>query len=211
MKNLLTLSLTTASLLIASSIYAGTNCRNGCDRDGSGEEDPSVAVVAEDEQMQGERPQRDRGEGAEGERPRRGGEQGERPRRGGGDPLRALDLSDDQKEQVKEIMEANRAEAREIMETARAAKEAGEDVDREAIREQLGALREAARLNVYENVLNEEQQAKMDEIREKMEARRAEMQERRGERGERPQRGGDSDGERPQRRRGGGEGSGLDL
>lgn len=243
MKTLLALSLTTASLLAASTAFAGPNCRGGCDRnratppaevtypvlapDAAAEEakcprkDKSddgegVAVVAQDEEMQeGERPRR--GEGAEGERPRRGGEAGERPQRGGGDPLRSVGLSDEQKEQVQEIMAASREEAKAIMEAAKAAVEAGEEVDRAEIRGQMEALREAARKDIYDNVLTDEQRAKMDEIRAEMEKRRAEMEARRAERGEegerpRRERGGEGEGERPERPRRGGEGNGdLDL
>lgn len=232
MKTLLALSLTTASLLVASSALAGGNCRGGgCDRnrgtqpeevtypviapESASEEakcprkdkegsdaNEGVAVIAEEEMQEGEaeRPRRERGEGAEGDRPRRGGE---------GDPLRQLGLTDEQKEQVKEIMLASREQAEEILKAAKAASEAGEEVDRAAVREQLVTLREAARKDIYDNVLTDEQRAKMDEIRAEMEKRRAEMEARRAEEGDKPRRGGEGEGQRPRR---GGEGGGdLDL
>lgn len=221
MKNLLALSLTTASLLAASSAWAGGNCSGGCDRDRGttpeevtypvlapaqadeakcpgkeGSEGEGVAVLAQDEEMEGERPQRpERGE--RGERPQRGeGEEGERPRRGDRDQMGNLGLDEDQQAAVKAIMDASREEGQAIIAAAREASEAGEEVDRAAIREQLGALREAAQQKVYDEVLTEEQQVKVDEMKAEREARRAEREANGGE-GE--------EGDRPQRRQRGGE------
>jgi len=229
MKTLLALSLTTASLLVASSALAGGNCRGGCDRnrgtqpeevtypviapdsasdeakcprkdkEGS-DENEGVAVLAEDEVMPAAQ---------EGERPRRERAETDRPQRGGGDPLRQLDLTEEQKESVKEIMAASREQAEAIMKAAKAASEAGEEVDRAAVREQLGALREGARKDIYDNVLTDEQRAKMDAIRAEMEKRRAEMEARRAEEGDKPRPSREGESDRPRR---GGEGGGdLDL
>jgi len=166
----------TAALLVAGSAFAGPNCKKCPSKDGASEE--GVYEVAErDGDAKPEK--RERGEK---------GERGERKRRGH-HPLRGLDLTDDQKEQVKEIMAAAREQAKAIMEDAKAKKQAGEEIDRKAIRTQMMEIRKGAMKNVYDNVLTEEQQTKIDEHRKKMEERRAEREKNReGKDGERPER-----------------------
>eukprot|EP00752_Nemacystus_decipiens_P016069 g14365.t1 len=172
-------------LLAAGSAFAGPNCKKSCPKDGSSDE--GVFEVAERE---GD------GEAREGKRGERGerGERGDRERRS---PLKALDLTEDQQEAVQTIMDAAREESKELMASIKAKKEAGEEVDRESVREQMMAIRKGAMDNVYENVLTEEQQAKMDELRAKMEERRAQREAEGGERperkgkGERKERGGE--------------------
>ena len=192
MKSSHLLTLTTAVLLAAGSAFAGPNCKKNCPKDGPA--DSAEEGVYEVAERDGEaRPEK-------GER----GEKGERPERKRHSPLKGLDLSEDQHEQAKEIMEAARAEAKELMASLKEQKEAGEEIDRESVREQMMAIRKGAMDNVYENVLNDEQRAKMDEMRKKMEERRA----------EREKNGEGKDGERPERKRkskGGDKDKGGDL
>ena len=192
MKRTHLLALTAAAMLAAGSAFAGPNCKKKCPKDGSEE---GVYEVAE---RDGEaRPdKRERGERSEGDR--------QRPDRKRHSPLRGLDLSEEQQEQAKAIMTAARDQAKAIMEDVKAKKEAGEEIDREAIREQLMGVRKGAMQDVYDNVLNDDQRAKVDERRKKMEERR---KEREGEDGERPKR--DRKGKGEKKDRGGDEG--LDL
>lgn len=183
------LALTTAALLAAGSAFAGPNCKKNCPKDGS---DEGVYEVSAEGEKKGcknkDRGSEDgvyevaerEGEGKEGKR-----ERGERSDRKRHNPLQGLGLTDDQKEQAKEIMSAAREEAKELMEEIKAKKDAGEEVDRESVREQMMAIRKGAMDDVYENVLNDEQRAKVDERRAKMEERRAERESEGGERRER--------------------------
>lgn len=192
------LALTTCALLAAGSAFAGPNCKKNCPKD-DGISGEGVYEVAEREggEAKPERRERgERGERAEGDR--------KRPERREHSPLQGLGLSEEQHEQAKAIMGAAREQAEAILKEAKAKKEAGEEVDREAVREQLMEIRKGAMKNVYDNVLNDEQRAKMDERREKMEEHR---KEREGKEGERPRKG--KDGERPGKDRGGD--GGLDL
>lgn len=203
MKSSTLLAFATAALLTAGPALAGPNCRNKdksagdevyevveregktegkcnkgeCDKNKSGEE--GVYEVAERE-GKGERAEK-------GERKGKDERKGDRPKRGGPSPLAGLGLSDDQKAQVKEIMTASREQAKAIMVSAKEAKDNGEEVDREAVREKLMALRKSTMDKVYNTVLNEDQKAKVDERRKKMEERRAER-EKSGEGKERPKR-----------------------
>jgi len=77
---------------------------------------------------------------ADGERKRP--ERGDRERRGG--PFMGLEMSDDQKARVKDIMEGAKEASKAIFEEAKAKKEAGEEVDREAVRESLHTIRKNA-------------------------------------------------------------------
>ena len=197
------LALTTAALLATGSAFAGPDCKKPCPKDGrtvSADQD-SYEVVERDGD----------GEAREGKKQERG-EKGERGDKKKGDhkrhsPLHGLELSDDQKESAKEIFSAAREQSKELMESIKAKKEAGEEIDRESVREQMMAIRKGAMDNVYENVLNDDQRAKVDERRKKMEERRA----------EREKNGEGKDGERPERKRKGKGGDkdkgddGLDL
>lgn len=205
MKRSQLLAFTTAVLLAAGSAFAGSNCRN---KDKSPSQDEGVYEVSAEGEKKGCK-NKDRGseegiyevtemegesEAREGRRER--GERGDRDRRRPS-PFRGLDLTEDQKEQAKEIMAAAREEAKALMEEVKADKEAGEEIDRKSVREQMMAIRKGAMDDVYENVLNDDQRAKVDERRKKMEERRAERESEGGERperkrrGERKERGGD--------------------
>ena len=171
------LTLTAALMISAGPVLAGPNCKKNCpNKDGDSASQEGVYEVAErDGDAKPER--RERGERGEGDR--------KRPDRRDHSPLRGLDLTEDQQAQVKEIMGSAREASKAVMEDAKAKKEAGEEIDREAVRAQLIEIRKGAMKNVYDNVLTAEQQAKVDERREKMEERR---KEREGKDGERPQR-----------------------
>jgi len=184
------LAFTMTALLAASSAHA-------CPKDGQSgvgasadfERTYQVAEqkqAPEGERAEGERPQRKEGAAREGRGPG-----GERP-----DPFMGLDLTDDQKADIKEIMEASREEAMKVMEDAKAKHEAGEEVDREAVRKQMMEIREGAFKKVYDTVLTDEQRAKVDERRKQMEENRK-KREAQGE-GERK---GGPEGERPRRPR----------
>ena len=203
MKNATLLAFTTAALLAAGSAFA-------CPRKDK-EQSPGDEGVYEVVQRDGDK------KTEEGDRPKRP-ERGERPERGdrgdrrgpGEGPLKALGLSEDQQTQVKEIMEGAREAAMAVREQAKKAHDAGEEVDREAIMKQMREIHEGAMKKVYDDVLNDEQRAKLDKMREEMEKRRAEHKKdgdegdrprRRpgGEEGDRPRRGGDKEGDRPKR------------
>lgn len=188
MKRTHLLALTSALMIATGTAFAGPNCKKNCPKNnGDSASQEGVYEVAE---RDGEaRPER--------------GERGDRSKRH--HPLHGLDLSDDQKEQVKAIMEGAREQSKAIMEEVKAKKEAGEEIDREAVREQMMAVRKAAMENVYENVLTAEQQEKLDERRKQMEERRAERE---AEGGDRPERG-ERKGRGEKKDRGGDEG--LDL
>ena len=191
MKKTYLLTLSTAVLLATGSAFAGPNCKK-CPKDGpSDSAEEGVYEVAEREAGEGKR---ERGEGDH-----------KRPERGEHSPLKDLGLSEDQQAQAKEIMAAAREEAKELMESLKEKKEAGEEIDRESVREQMMAIRKGAMDKVYETVLNDEQRAKVDERRKKMEERRAEREKNgEGKDRERP--------ERPRRDKGGDKGGdGLDL
>ena len=158
------------------------------DREGDGE-------AREGKRERGERPER-----SEGDR--------KRPERGDHSPLKAMNLTDDQKEQVETIMTAARKEAKAVMDGVKAKKEAGEEVDRDAVRTQMMEIRKGAMKNVYDNVLTAEQQAKMDELRKKMEEHR---KEREGKDGERPERKGKGEGKAKGEKKDRGGDSDLDL
>ena len=162
------------------------NCKNK-DRQGSEEgvfevRDGEGGERAErGERRRAERPER----GERGERPEHGerGERGEKHRHGDRrNPLAKLGLSEDQKAQAKEIFEASREQAKELMASLKEKRENGEEIDREAVREQMHNIRKGAMDKVYATVLNDEQKAKVDEHRKKMEEHRKEMEERRAER-----------------------------
>lgn len=190
MLNKTMLTFTTAALLATGSALAGPNCKKNSS---PGEGEGVYEVSAEGKEGKCQKKERSEGEGvyevaeregADRERPERGDKpkRGERPK-----PFTGLDLSDDQKEQVKEIMTSAREQAEEIFE---AAKEDGEKPDRE----ELMAIHKEAFKNVYDNVLNDDQRAKVDERRKKMEEKRKERGDREGrdgEKRERPSRGGD--------------------
>ncbi|MEM7711031.1 MAG: hypothetical protein AAF264_09860, partial [Pseudomonadota bacterium] len=135
------LALTTAALFVGGTAFAGPNCKKNCPKDGSADEGV-YEVSAEGEKKGCKNKDRGTEEGVyevaerEGEAKRERGERGERDRRRPS-PLQGLDLSDDQKEQAKEIMEGARAEAKELMEELKAKKEAGEEIDKESVREQM--------------------------------------------------------------------------
>ncbi len=163
-------------------------------KDGAGSVEESYEVA---DKPEGERPQR-----PEGERPKR--PEGERPGPGGPGPegmLRGLDLSDEQKEQVKTIFEASRKAAEAVRAEAKAAAEAGEEVNREEVMKKMRAIHEGAMKQVYDEVLNAEQKAKLDNLREEREKREAERKKNGGEEGDRPRRrpGGEGAGEGPRK------------
>lgn len=178
-----------------------------------GSSDEGVYEVAdrdgEKKAEEGDRPQR-RERGERGERPERRGERGDR---GPGAGLRGLDLTEDQQAQVKEIMDGTREARTELMAEVKEAREKGEDINREEIMQKMRAIHEGAMKKIYDDVLTEEQQAKVDKMREEREKRAAEREKNGGgEEGDRPRRrrGGEGEGDRPERRRGGG-GDDLDL
>lgn len=215
MKSSHLLALTTAVLLAAGSAFAGPNCKKKCPKDGPSDsaQEGVYEVIAEGEaksEKKGECKKgkcdgkkdgaseegvyevadREGGEAKEGKRER--GEKGDRKRHS---PLKELGLDEDQQAAAKEIMEAARESAKELMASIKEKKEAGEEIDRESVREQMMAIRKGAMDNVYENVLNDEQRAKVDERRKEMEERRAEREGKDGERPERSRKGkgGDKD------------------
>ena len=212
MKSSTLLAFTAAALLAAGSAFAGPNCKKNKDQAPS-QDEGVFEVSAEGEKAEGEcrkgkcDGKKDResaeegvfevaerdGEAREGKGER--GERGERPdRKRQHHPLHGLDLSDEQKEDAKAIFTAAKEKA---MELIKAAKENDEKPDREAMM----AIRKEAMKNVYDNVLNDDQRAKLDERRAKMEERRAEGGERKGK----------GDGERPERPKRDKDGEGLDL
>ncbi|MEM7680623.1 MAG: hypothetical protein AAF288_01570 [Planctomycetota bacterium] len=173
---------------------------------------PAVTFAQDDD-----RPSRERGD--RGERAERGerGDRAERGERGRNNPgravralLRDIDLEEDQRELVGEVMEELRGEmeqyAEDTEEVRAEARAAREDGDREAMQAAMEKLREFPRpdLEAYadkvRDILTDEQRETFDknreEIRERMEERRKRMEERRENRGE--------DGERPRRGRRGG-------
>lgn len=182
------LALTAAALMVTGSAFAGPDCKS-CPKDGGS--DQGVYEVAErdgDAQpREGKRDRADRGE--RGDRADRG-ERGDRSERKRPQPFRALGLTEEQREDVMAIMTAARESAQELMQDIKAQREAGEEIDRESVREQMMAIRKGAVQNVYENVLDDEQRAKMDERRAKMEERRAKRE---GKQGDRPERKGKKD------------------
>jgi len=193
------LALTTAALIATGSAFAGPNCKD-CPKKDSGSDEGVYEVVEREGGEKAEK--RDRGERAERGERRDRGERAEgdrkRPERRDRSPLRGLDLTEDQHAQVKEIMAAAREDAKAIMQEVKAKKEAGEEIDRKAVRAQMKEIRKGAMKSVYDNVLTAEQQAKVDERREKMEQRR---KARDAEGGERPER--DRKGKRDKKDRGG--------
>ncbi len=217
MKSTTLLAFTTAALLAAGSAFAcpkkdkqqspgeegvyevstedGKQAKKPCRKNKGDESEEGVyEVTAED----GDKPDADRPERRER------GERGDRGDRRRGNPFHGLELTDDQKAEVKEIMEGAREAAKAVREEAKAAKEAGEEVDRQAVMEEMRGIQRAAMKQVYDDVLTDEQQAKVDKRREEMEKRRAEREKDGGAEGDRPRRrGGGEDGERPERRRGG--------
>ena len=98
-----------------------------------------------------------------------------------------MGLTEDQQEAAKAIFTAARESSKALMEDIKAKKEAGEEVDRKAVHEQMMEIRKAAMTNVYDNVLTDDQRAKVDERRAEMEKRKAER-EKNGKDGERPER-----------------------
>lgn len=138
------------------------------------------------------------------------GEKGDRPHKG--KHMVKLDLTEDQQAQIDTIREEGKAQAMAIIEGVKAKREAGEEVDRESVREQLMAIRKSSREKVYNTVLNDEQRAKVDAHRAKMEQRRSERESEEGDRPKGKNKGegkGKGDGERPSKKGGGDEG--LDL
>lgn len=181
MKSSHLLAMTATALLATGSAFAGPNCKKSCPKDGPADSaQEGVYEVAEREDGEAREGKRERGERGDRER-------GERKRQS---PLAGLDLTEEQQEAAEEIMEAAREEAKELMASLKEKKEAGEEIDRESVREQMMAIRKGAMENVYENVLNDDQRAKVDEQRKKMEERRAEREAN-----------GEGTGERPERRR----------
>ena len=180
MKSTHILAMTTAALLVTGSAFAGPNCKKCPNKDSEGSAE-GVYEVADREEGEAKPERRERGERPEGDR--------KRPERRDHSPLRGLDLTEDQQAQVKEIMGAAREQSAEIMKDAKAKKEAGEEVDREAVRAQLMEIRKAAMTKVYNDVLTEAQQAELDKRREEMEKRRAEREGKDGERPERERKG----------------------
>lgn len=190
MKHSNLLTLFAAALFVSGSAVAGPNCkkkqcpkdnanaevyevverdgeakpRSKCNKDKSGSEE-GVYEVAErkGENKRVEKPDREKRKDRK------------RPK-----PFAGLDLSDDQKKEIKAIMSSAKEEAKAL---AKATKENGEKPDRKAMM----AIRKGAMQKVYETVLNDEQKAKVDKRRKKMKERRAKRGER-GEEGERPKR-----------------------
>lgn len=230
MKSSCLLAFTTAALLAAGSAFACPNKPNKAPSPGASEEgvyevsthssadvkcpkrenkeqnNGSTEGVFEVADRDGDKPQAERPQ-----RPERG-ERGERPGgpRGPEGFFRGLDLSEEQQAKVKEIMEGARKAGMALREEAKKAHESGEEVDRQAIMAKMREIHEGAMKKVYDDVLTEAQQAKVDKMREEMEKRRAERGEgAEGDRPQRPRRGGEGEGDRPERpRRGGGD---LDL
>jgi|GEM_PF-2426618 len=211
MKSSTLLAFTAAALLAAGSAFAGPNCKKNKDQAPS-QDEGVFEVSAEGEKKSGCKNKNREGSSDEGvfEVAERDGEarEGKKRERPEGDrrerkhhPLHGLDLSDEQKEDAKAIFESAKESSKALMEEIKAKKEAGEEIDRKAVHEQMMEIRKGAMKNVYDNVLNDDQRAKVDERRKKMEERRAEGGERKGGDGERPK--------RPSRDKGGDEG--LDL
>lgn len=171
-----------------------------------------------------DRPKRERKERAEGEQGKRHGQH----------LIRALykdiELSDDQKGQVREVVgnlkeehEAHRAKVRAARENLREARKSGDEAAiaeaREALKELITNPPILAALPDFRGVLSDSgDQAQFDQNVENVKAKIKEhaegRKERRGER--RENRDGDGDGERPQRKRdrdgdAGGEGGSLDI
>lgn len=211
------LAFAAAALLTAGPALAGPNCANCPNKNKGGElEEPQYEVADREGKAEGDR-KAERGEKRKAERGERGDrrERGERAeRRERRSPMQALGLSKDQQAQAKEIFEASREQAQAVMARVKEARENGDEVDREAVRERLMAIRKDAMDKVYNTVLNDEQKAKVDERRKKMEERRAKREAEGGERGEREgkkKRKGGEDGERPERNKKRGGDDGLDL
>lgn len=214
MKQPTLLAFATAALLAAGPAFAGPNC-SGCkdkgeaviaegthrvaEREGKcNKGDDSEAVAA----REGDKRTAERGEKRKAER----GERGERSERERRSPMAGLEMSDEQKEAAKEIFDAAREEAQAIMAAAKESRENGDEVDREAIREQMREIRKGAMEKVYATVLTDEQKAKVDERRKKMEERRAER-EKNGELREGKRKSKDGEGKERSRNRG----DGLDI
>ncbi|MEM1107428.1 MAG: Spy/CpxP family protein refolding chaperone [Planctomycetota bacterium] len=155
---------------------------------------------------EGER-QRDRGErGDRSERVERSerGERGERSERRRGGGMKALfegiELSDDQKASIKEVMETKRAERQEIRAELREARESGDEAAVADIAERMRGLMDETN-EAVRGVLASEQQTQFDEnlaaLQAKAEERRASRAEgKRGDKkdkGERPRRDGDAE------------------
>lgn len=200
MKRSTTLTFAAAALLVTGSALACPNKDKQKSPGQDGAEQEFFDVIAADENA--ERPRRERAErGEKGER----GEQADRSERRE-KAREKMGLTEDQMTAIKKIVEEHKEQAKELMVAARESKQAGEEVDREALREKLKALRESSRKAVYDNVLTDEQRAMADKRREAMQERRAKRAERgEGEARERRQRP-----ERPERKRGGSD-EGLDL
>lgn len=214
MKTTHLLAFTTAALLATGSAFSGPDCKKNCPKDGptvSAEQDVYEVVERDDDGEAREGKKRERAEKGERGEKEKGDRKGDRKRRDHS-PLKGLDLSDDQKESAKEIMTAAREQAHEIMKEIKAKKEAGEEIDREAVREQMMGIRKAAMDNVYENVLNDEQRAKVDKRRAEREEKRAEREKNgEGKDGERPERKRKGKGEKKDRGGDKDKGEGLDL
>ncbi len=122
-----------------------------------------------------------------GDRPERGekGERGERGERGGAKALfENINLSDEQQEAVREVMQSKKAELDEIRAEMREARESGDQEAMKAVGEKMAALMDETHEAVRAE-LTVDQQTQFDKnlakLKEKAEERRAE----RGERGER--------------------------
>ena len=116
-----------------------------------------------------------------GERHRgmRGGKFGRHGMRGGMFGLRGIELTDAQKEQVRQIREANKPseELRNELRTIREARKAGGELT-DAQKERIKAIREQMRV-IHENVRAQVLAVLTPEQRTQLEARKAEMQKRR--------------------------------
>ncbi|MEO0514166.1 MAG: Spy/CpxP family protein refolding chaperone [Planctomycetota bacterium] len=137
-----------------------------------------------------------------GDRPERGekGERGERTGRGGAKAVfEGVELTDEQQEAVREIMESKKAERDEIRAEMRDARESGDQEAMKAIGERMMSLMDETHEAVRAE-LTADQQAQFDEnlakLKEKAEQRRAERGERKdkGE-GKKGKKKADADGE----------------
>ncbi len=178
------------SLLLASvlSLSAGLSVAQA--QPGDGPRGGERRGMQDDDGERGERgPRGPRGErGEDGDR----GPRGDRGDRGPRQLFAGMDLSDEQKEQVREAMmahheerkawhEANKERFQSIREQMKAAHEAGDRETMQSLREQVRTLMESAPKpdathDTIRGILNEDQQAIFDEriekIRERMEQRR---------------------------------------
>lgn len=159
-------------------------------------------------QREGQRERGDRGErGDRAERGEKGErkERGERPGRGAKLVFEGIDLTDEQKESVRETMQSKKAERDEIRAAMREARESGDQEAMLAVAERMQTLMDETHEAVRAQLTAEQQEvfdANLVKLKEKAEERKA----KRGEgknKAEGKKRGGDGDEDRPKRKRGG--------